>query len=73
MKNGICPKCNGNEVYWFAGSGFANEALNLTKGFIAKGTWPDKYVCVGCGYLEYYLPSPDDLQVVREKWERVKK
>jgi hypothetical protein len=71
MKNGICPKCPSHEVYRHAGSQFAHEMITLKGNLISKGVAPDKYVCVGCGYLEYYLPLTDDLQLVRDHWEHV--
>lgn len=71
MKNGVCPKCGAREVYHAAGSRFANEMINLNDGLISKGSAPDKYVCGGCGYLEYYLPINKDFQIVRDEWERV--
>ncbi len=29
-----------------------------------------RYVCGGCGYLEYYLTSDQDLSVIRDTWEK---
>ena len=71
MKNGICPKCAAREIYRHAGSGFVNENITLQGGFFSKGAAPDKYICVACGYLEYYLPITEDIQLVRDNWERV--
>ncbi len=79
MKNGMCPKCNGTEVYRQDGSRLAHEHIALKEGrgradILALGmkvAAPDKYVCAACGYLEYYLASEDDLEVVRENWERI--
>ena len=71
MKNGICPKCASNEVYRQAGTQFAHEMITLKGGLISQGVAPDKYICVACGYLEYYLPLTEDLQLVRDHWERV--
>jgi len=71
MKNGICPKCAGREVYCHAGSRFAHEMITLKGDLISQGAAPDKYLCATCGYLEYYLPLADTLHVVREHWERV--
>lgn len=72
MKNGICPKCNGNEIYRQPGSRLPNEKIVLTEGLLTtKATAPDKYICDACGYLEYYLSVPEDMKVIRENWEKL--
>jgi hypothetical protein len=71
MKNGICPKCSGREIYRISGRLYAPIAGPLTNGIYPKESAPDKYICVECGYLEYYLDDLKDLQLVRQKWERV--
>jgi len=30
--------------------------IALKGDLVSKGAAPDKYICVACGYLEYYLP-----------------
>lgn len=71
MKNGTCPKCAAQEVYRQTGSRFAHEMITLKGDLISKGAAPDKYICVSCGYLEYYLPLTEDMQLVRDNWEHV--
>lgn len=72
MKNGICPKCDGREVYRQPGNHHAPETISLTGGVVNQGAAPAKYVCATCGFLEYYLPEQKHIQVVRENWERVR-
>ena len=77
MKNGSCPKCQSGEVYWHKGSEdheqvTVKEAAIPVFGAFAQTTWPDKYVCASCGYIEFYLPATADLQLVKEHWEKVK-
>ncbi len=67
----ICPKCGAREIFCKAGSRFVNEMITITGDLISKGAAPTKYICVACGYLEYYLPITKDIQLVREHWERV--
>ena len=71
MKDGICPKCAGREVYHRAGSRFVNEMIELKGDFFSQGAAPDKYLCATCGYLEYYLPINEKIEMVRENWDRV--
>lgn len=71
-ENGICPKCTSREVFHHAGSKFAHEMIALKGDLISKGAAPDKYLCLDCGYLEYYLPVTADVrQTVLENWDRV--
>ncbi len=77
MKNGICPKCQSGEVYRHKGSENSEritlkEAAIPVFGAFAQITWPDKYVCLSCGYIEYYLPEAANLELVKENWEKVK-
>lgn len=71
MKSGICPKCAASEVYRQGGSQLSHEMIEFKSGLISKGAAPDKYICMACGYLEYYLPLTEDTQVIRSNWERV--
>lgn len=72
MKNGTCPKCGAKEVYTQVGNMAAQEGISLKGGVINKGAAPDKYICLACGYLEYYLPlSPENVKLVRENWKPV--
>ncbi len=71
MKNGTCPKCGSHEIYHHVGNQTSQELVTLVGGVISKGVAPDKYACVACGYLEYYLPLNNELQAIREHWERV--
>ena len=71
MKNGICPKCDGREIYHTSSKRNMHEAVALTHGVFSKGAIPSKYVCAHCGYLEYYLPVQEHIDLLRENWERV--
>lgn len=74
MKNGFCPKCNKETVYTQKGSLMTGELVMLkTALFFGRATSPDKYICVSCGYIEYYFASEDDLKFVEESWEKVPK
>lgn len=69
MKNGQCPKCGAQEVHLMNGP-FADTVS------VPLGSWSsasaDYYVCVKCGYLEFYVRNPDDLPKIAEKWPRIK-
>lgn len=72
MKQGICPKCRSANVYSAAGSRLPNETVIIKDVFFTKTTTPDKYLCLECGYLEYYVPLTDETtQLVRDNWQRV--
>ena len=45
--------------------------ITLKGDLISKGAAPANYICVACGYLEYYLPLTEDIRLVCDNWERV--
>lgn len=69
MKDGICPKCNSEEVY-FDGTGRHGIDLKISYSYV-HGT--HLYICADCGYIEFYAQTGFDLQKVKEKYQRVKK
>jgi len=73
LRNGVCPKCNGEEVYW------ANsEPLKILPSNFGLGAWSgrqptvDNYACGNCGYTEFYVIG-DHLEKVKKEWRRVKR
>lgn len=73
MKDGVCPKCAAREVYQhLPDPRNPSESITLNDSFFSKGAMPEKYLCLSCGYLEYYLAIDDDIrETVRENWRRV--
>ncbi len=71
MRNGTCPLCHSNDVYRQAGHPLQLEKVTLKPGLFGKTSAPDRYACTSCGYLEIYLSSAEDLQTIRDSWERV--
>lgn len=73
MKSGNCPKCGKADIYSHEGSLYAQEFVAITDGVIFnKSTAPDKYICASCGYLEYYVVADESLQLIREKWQKIR-
>ena len=71
MKNGIFPKCAEAEVYRSEVSARSSDRETLKEGLIGKdASSVTRYVCGGCGDLEYYLTSDQDLHGIRETWEK---
>lgn len=69
MKDGICLKCNSEEVY-------VSNAKSHGVGVFAQSFLPAHtklFVCAECIYLEFYIENKSDLQKVREKFRKVKK
>lgn len=71
MKNGRCPGCSGTEIFHQPGHHAQSEKITLKTGVLSKGTAPDRYVCGSCGRVELYLVEGEDLDLVRQTWERV--
>ena len=72
MKNGICVKCSGKEIYCKDVSPKSSDRVTLKDGVISKdASTVIRYICVSCGYLEYYLSEQTDLDYICEHWDRV--
>ena len=82
MRDGVCPKCGGDEVYGSANGlaiGASTQAAihaHIEAGF--RGMRPRQptdglyqYVCAGCGHLELYLLDPAAIDFARRNWVRV--
>ena len=69
MKDGICPKCESEEIYKDK-----SERHGIVIWIQALAVHPTNlYVCADCGYLEFYAQTGFDLQQVKEKFTKVKK
>ncbi|HQU81508.1 MAG TPA: hypothetical protein PKY59_00190 [Pyrinomonadaceae bacterium] len=68
MKDGICPKCKSEEVYIDT----ANRHGIIVPVHSLATRPTHLYVCVDCGYLEFYARTGFDLQKVKEKFKKVK-
>jgi predicted nucleic-acid-binding Zn-ribbon protein len=73
MKNGICPRCGGKEI--FSGSAVFNKSGNHFSNTIPvslfRGATLDNFVCGQCGYVESYIAKEKDLAAVKKKWPLV--
>ena len=72
MKNGKCPKCGSDKVYYgidvFPKSGpFGSNSIPISITSIAA---IDNYVCTDCGYLERYIAESEKLKEIEKKWRR---
>ena len=73
MKDGICPKCSAREVYSHLPKATnPSESITIDDSFINRGAMPEKYLCLACGYLEYYLPIDGSLrETIQANWSKV--
>jgi hypothetical protein len=82
MRSGVCPRCNGDEVYGsqqglpLAGGHQVTLQAHVDEGFRGIRPWHRttglfEYVCAGCGYVEVHLLDPDAIAFVRRNWVRV--
>jgi predicted nucleic-acid-binding Zn-ribbon protein len=69
MKDGICPKCQSEEVY--IDSGVRHGIMIPIHTFTPHQT--HLYVCADCGYLEFYAQTGQDLSKVKERFRKVKR
>jgi predicted nucleic-acid-binding Zn-ribbon protein len=69
MKDGICLKCGGKEVYANTPDRFqGRHGLPITAAQTASIEF---YVCGECGYAESYVAEARDLQKIRDYWSKV--
>ena len=68
MKDGVCPKCKSNEVYFRTPPRTdANSVIYIRLMVEARLTY---YVCTNCGYVEQYIEEPGKLQRIAETWTK---
>lgn len=72
LKSGVCPKCDGFEVYYAEG-GTHKILPHKFGGHFDADSRPapvvDNFVCGSCGYTEFYV-RPNYLETVRKNWSR---
>ena len=73
MKNGICPNCQGKEIY-------SGAQLKWKTGMHESNTIPislmrmaalDNFVCGQCGFVQSYIAKEKDLAAIKKKWPLV--
>jgi ribosomal protein S27AE len=73
MKNGICPRCGGKEI--FSGSTVSNKSgmqhSNTVPLSLFRTAALDNLVCGQCGYVESYIAKEKDLAAIKKKWPLV--
>lgn len=73
MKNGVCPRCGGKEIY--NGSTVANKSgmhdSNAIPVSLFRAAALDNYVCGQCSYVESYIAKEKDLAAIKKKWPLV--
>jgi predicted nucleic-acid-binding Zn-ribbon protein len=66
MKDGQCPKCESQEIY------FAEQnELQISLGAFSAASL-SFYVCVNCGYVELYVKDMALLPKIAEKYMSVR-
>jgi ssDNA-binding Zn-finger/Zn-ribbon topoisomerase 1 len=68
MKDGRCPKCGSHDVHVDREN--HGYSTLLRTGPLSSARL-DAYVCVNCGYVEYYLSDEEKLRQISEKWPQV--
>jgi hypothetical protein len=76
LKNGVCPKCDSDEVYFNPDVGpvLASHGMNeipIKGTFFPSTAVLDNYVCGRCGYVESYILDNGSLLEIVNRWTRV--
>jgi predicted nucleic-acid-binding Zn-ribbon protein len=85
MRNGLCPKCNSEEIYLAdvnpAGM-LAGDGQPLLRIYKEKGFWPDVtlcelnvYLCRTCGYTEMQVRDVSKLEKLEgsTNWKKLER
>lgn len=70
MKDGVCAKCEAENVRLVAGN--RTEVSIPVKGVFSTGAFASFYVCGRCGYVEIYVEKEEDLPKICEAWPQVR-
>ena len=72
MKNGKCPKCGSATVHSKTNGIGENGAGQYIDTSAATRRSPVvAFVCIACGYFEYYIADPQKLADVAKNWSKV--
>jgi len=75
LREGRCPKCEGDDVRTAA-----SEVTTFGQPFQAFGAFMlhepavaslTVFICLSCGYTEFYMQDEKALKVAAEKWPKV--
>jgi ribosomal protein S27AE len=73
MKNGVCPRCQGKEI--FDGTGvFYKSGMHYSNTIpvsFFRMAKLNNFVCGQCGYVESYIAGEKDLAAIKKKWPLV--
>jgi len=73
MKNGICPRCQGKEIFNGTGVFYKSgmQHSNTIPVSLFRAAALDNFVCGQCGYVESYIAKEKDLAAIKKKWPLV--
>lgn len=65
-----CPKCEGTDIVRVPGrTGIQGAGSNIPAGrTIFSEVKLDRYVCLGCGFVEHYVDDPAGLKRIGEAY-----
>jgi hypothetical protein len=75
LKERICPKCNGTEIYTNKKANPRGERGQIViSGW--KWMWVDLYMCMNCGFFEEYVNEEDfkdekKREKIKAVWKKV--
>lgn len=69
MKNGICAKCNAENVH-VAPSSRTGVSVPVS-GVFSVGAFTNFYFCGECGHVEIFVEKKEDLQKAVASWPKV--
>jgi predicted nucleic-acid-binding Zn-ribbon protein len=71
MNKGLCPRCGSKNVYRRSFTFWSASFADIMKIKAGLSGYPDRYVCVDCGFIETYLSDPAARTKIAQTWTRV--
>lgn len=70
MKNGVCPKCGGNEIIHIPGhvSTYGGGNTNRIAITYFNAVNVTRYVCCSCGFSEEWIDYREEVEKLKKKY-----
>lgn len=71
MNKGLCPRCSSKNVYRRSFTFWSASFADMMLIKFGRRAYPDRYVCVDCGFMETYLNDRTARATIAQTWTRV--
>jgi ribosomal protein S27AE len=66
LRKNKCPKCRSAKIAKVPGYA---KSQSISVGILASSSVPvDRFVCLRCGFVEHWVESDEDLEIIAKKY-----